>query len=102
LSKTIEIKSELLPYFKSFIIMDIHKIVFSFTRIHPNGFNPTEIEELLKLFPIIDLEKFNFEIHDDTYIMDEVNNLPIRYTIDIYRAIDVAVTGRLVHSLEWD
>ena len=82
--------------------MNIKEIIDSFPRKHPNGFNPWELEELLKNFPKIDLEKFNDEISADTYIKDDINNLLIRYTYDIHRAIDIAITGRPVSDFEWD
>jgi len=82
--------------------MNIKKIIDSFPRKHPNGFNPTELEEILKNFPKIDLEKFNDEISGDTYMKDDINNLPIRYTYDIHRAIDIAITVRPVSDVEWD
>ena len=82
--------------------MNVKEIIDSFPRKHPNGFDPSELEELLKDFPKIDLEKFNDEIFGDTYLIDDINNLPIRYTHDIYRAIDIAITGRTMNNFEWD
>ena len=82
--------------------MNIKEIIYSFPTKHPNGFDQSELEELLKYFPKIDLEKFNSEIFGDTCLIDDINNLPIRYTYDIHRAIDIAITGRPVSDFEWD
>ena len=67
--------------------MNIKEIIDSFPRKHPNGFNPSEIEEILKNFPKIDLEKFNDEISADTYMKDDINNAGAIYT-DLPAVID--------------
>ncbi len=79
---------------------NIEKKVRSFKTIYKMGFTKSEIENLLKEFPGINMDKFNAALNFNTCMMegDEI----ILYHCDIEKALYCGLENRNLRSSEFD
>lgn len=78
----------------------IRDFIYNYKTIYPEGFINTEIEEILKLYPNINMDKFNDAMMGNTCMLRD-NNI-INYHCDIYNAIISGVENRKLTIGEWD
>lgn len=71
-----------------------------FKTKHKEGFTNKEIEELLKQYPDINMEKFNDAMMGNTCMMKDGEL--INYPCDVEKAIRCGVENRELNSFEWD
>lgn len=79
---------------------EIHVKVYGYKTKYPEGFIKREIEELLKDYPGIHMDKFNDALMGNTCMMR--NNEVISYHCDIEKAIVCGTENRRLRSWEWD
>ena len=80
--------------------MDIRNAVNSYCTKYEQGFTPSEIMELLKEFPDINMDKFNDAMMGNTGII--IDGDFITYHCDVELAIKCGVYNRDVRIWEWD
>lgn len=81
--------------------MTIVEHVFGFKTKHKEGFIQSEIDEILKSYPDIDMGRFLNALTGITCMGDEHGN-SIIYHVDIATAITLGVEKRDMHQHEWD
>lgn len=74
--------------------------IYNYPTKHPQGFIQSEIDELLKKYPTINMDKFNDATMGNTCMFDETDGL-IQYHCDILVALRAGL-GDYIHPLEWD
>ena len=67
---------------------------------HTEGYTSTEIEELLKQYPQIDMEKFNLALMGVTGIIRDGDF--ITYHDDVEKALRSGLEGRNLRTFDWD
>jgi hypothetical protein len=77
--------------------MTITESVYSFKTKHPQGFTESEIEELLKQFPVSMIWLQRYLFHDTKM---EIDGETITYHCDIDRALNVGM--RTPKGFVWD
>lgn len=79
---------------------NIHDIVYNFKTKNEQGFTKSEIEELLKEFPNINMEKFSNAFIGNTCMLidDEI----ITYHCDVEHALYCGIENRDLNIWEWD
>lgn len=80
--------------------MNVHKLVYEFKTRHRQGFTGDEIDELLKNFKGINMDKFYSALRGNT--MMSIDGKAIMYHCDIEKAIVCGIENRDLTSLEWD
>jgi len=78
----------------------IKYLVYNYKTKYKEGFIQPEIDELLKNFPNIDMDKFNNALIGIT-CMSKDNQLII-YHCDIEKALYCGIEKRNLRSYEWD
>jgi hypothetical protein len=80
--------------------MNIKEKVYNYPTKHREGFLQSEIEELLKEYPNIDMEKFNSSLWGNTCMIkdDEM----VQYHCDIEMALLCGIEKRDLRNYEWD
>jgi hypothetical protein len=80
--------------------MNIKEKVYNYPTKHKEGFLQSEIEELLKEYPNIDMEKFNSSLWGNTCMIkdDEM----VQYHCDIEMALLCGIEKRDLRNYEWD
>jgi hypothetical protein len=75
-------------------------ILTNFERKHPEGFTNLELEELLKQFPTINVDKFYSALFGNTCMVidDEI----INYPWDVEVAISCGLSNRDINNIEFD
>jgi len=80
---------------------DIHKYVYDYKTKNKYGFNPIELEDLIKKFPFeIDQEKYDIAMMGNTCMMEK--NMLIIYPCDVVTALTCGSEGRNMHWWEFD
>lgn len=74
--------------------------VYEYDTKHTQGFIKSEIEELLKLYPEINMDKFNNALGGNTCM--RIDNEIITYHCDIYKAVLCGLENRNLSLSEWD
>jgi hypothetical protein len=72
----------------------------NFNTKYKEGFIQSEIDELLKKYPTINMDKFNNALRGTTYTI--INNENVTYPIDIIHAIKCGMENRNLNNFEWD
>jgi len=85
---------------KSKIREKIQKHVYNFHTKNKEGFVQSEIKDVLKKYPDIDMEKFNDALTGITCKI--INNETIIYHCDIEKALYCGVEKRDLTFSEWD
>jgi hypothetical protein len=78
----------------------IESIVYGYNTKYEEGFIKEEIEDILQLFPNIDMEKFDKALQGNTCMTRD--NQTIIFHCDIEKAIRCGVEGRDLNWWEWD
>lgn len=81
--------------------LEIEEHIYNFPHRNAWGFSSVEIEEVLKAFPKINMDKFNDALTGNTCMKDEAGNL-ITYPHDLLKAIICGVENRNLSVEEWD
>jgi hypothetical protein len=80
--------------------MNIKEKVYGYKTKHKQGFVQLEINELLKDFPGINMEKFNDALRGNTCMV--IKGEIIQYHCDIEKALYCGVENRNLRLSEWD
>ena len=78
----------------------MREIVYNYKTKHKYGFTHKEIEDVLKGFPNINLDKFYEALQGNTCMV--IGNEVITYHCDLLLALECGVENRDVESHEWD
>jgi GTP1/Obg family GTP-binding protein len=81
--------------------MNIKDTVYNFKTKNKEGFIQDEIDEILELFPNINLQEFYDSMIGVTCDSDEYNNLII-YHCDIEYALHNALKKNKINPINWD
>jgi len=92
-------KKELSP--KEKLYKKIYDKVYNYKTKSEYGFIDSEIEDILKDFPGINMKKFNDAMMGNTCMMSDDNKI-INYHHDVEKAIRCGVENRDLTWLEWD
>ncbi len=79
---------------------DIRDKVYNYPTKHKQGFISSEIDELLKDFPDIDMDKFNLAFMGNTCML--IDDDSINYHCDVEKALYCGVEKRELKQSEWD
>jgi hypothetical protein len=80
--------------------MTIKEKVFNFKTRYEEGFRKSEINEILKDFPQIDMGKFNDALLGITCMI--IDEEMVIYHCDIENAILCGIENRQLRNYEWD
>lgn len=79
--------------------------ISEFVNSYPNkdwrGFSKEEIEDVIKRYPSLNLDKFNNALVGITCVSDKQGNTIIYHT-DIITALRCGLENREIYSFEWD
>jgi hypothetical protein len=78
----------------------IEQKVLNYKTKHEEGFMDSEVEELLKEFPEINMEMFNEALWGNTCMV--IDEKIINYHCDIIKALRCGVENRKLRFEEWD
>jgi len=78
----------------------IYQIVYTYPTKNKEGFTPLETAELLKLFPEMNMEKYNDAMMGNTGMI--IDGEFITYPCDLFTAITCGVENRNMTSMEFD
>lgn len=78
----------------------LHCLVYSWPCKNAGGYTQEEMDELLKKFPDINMEKFDKALMGNTCML--VEGETIRYHCDILKALRCGIENRDLHLWEWD
>lgn len=92
-------KIELTPAQK--LHKEVYDKVYNYKTKHEEGFIKSEIDDLLKDYPNIDMDKFNDAMMGNTCIMNEADGIII-YHCDVEKALICGIEKRGLYSWEWD
>ena len=79
---------------------DIRDKVYNYPTKHKEGFIPSEIDELLKDFPDIDMDKFNSAFMGNTCMT--IDGDSINFHCDVEKALYCGIEKRELKQSEWD
>lgn len=79
---------------------EIKKLVYSYKTKYKEGFINDEMQDILKQFPDINMEKFNNAMQGNTCIAK--GNQTIIFHCDVEKAIRCGVENRDLKIWEWD
>ena len=80
--------------------MNIREKVYNYPTKHKEGFVKSEVDELLKEYLNVDMEKFNSALMGNTCMMKD--NEIIQYHCDIEKALVCGIEKRNLRLSEWD
>ena len=80
--------------------MTIEEKVKNYPTKHKMGFTQSEINDLLKEYPAIDMDKFNDALNHITCMV--INDEVVIYHCDIIKALHCGIEKRNLHFYEWD
>lgn len=80
--------------------MKIRDVVYGYKTKHEEGFVQSEIDELLKNYPEIDMKRFNDALMGITCMLREKD--VIVYHCDIEKALYCGLQNRSLSIYEWD
>ena len=80
--------------------MNIREKVYNYPTKHKEGFVQSEVDELLKEYPNVDMEKFNSALMGNTCMIKD--NEIIQYHCDIEKALVCGIEKRNLRQSEWD
>ena len=80
--------------------MNIKEKIYGYPTKYKEGFIQTEVDNLLKNYPNIDMDKFNSALMGNTCMVK--NNEVIQYHCDILTALLCGIEKRDIHEYEWD
>ena len=92
-------KKEISP--KEKLYNEIYNKVYNYKTKHKEGFIDSEIEDLIKDYPGINMKKFNDAMMGNTCMMSDDNKMII-YHCDVNNAIRCGVENRDLTLGEWD
>jgi len=81
--------------------MNIREKVYTYKTKSKYGFIQSEIDDLLKNYPCIDMDKFNSALMGNTCMMSDDKEL-IMYHCDIEKALRCGIEKRNLTQEEWD
>lgn len=79
---------------------NLYKLVYEYNTKYKEGFMPNEIQELLDLFPDINMKYYNDAMMGNTCTMHEGKFC--MYHCDVYKALQVGLEERDLKVGEWD
>ena len=79
---------------------NIREKVYNYETKNKQGFVQSEIDDLLKDYPGINMDKFNSALMGITCM--RIDGETVIYHCDIHQAIVCGIEGRDLNSLEWD
>jgi len=79
---------------------EIEEKVYNFKTKNKEGFIHNEIEDLLKDYPNINMDKFNEALFGNTCMI--IDGEMVQYHCDIYKALICGIKNRSLYSSEWD
>lgn len=74
--------------------------VYNFKTKSEYGFTQSEMEELLKDYPNVNMDKFNNAMMGNTCMV--IEGEVINYHIDVYHALLCGIENRGLKTHEWD
>lgn len=80
---------------------EVYDKVYSYKTKYPQGFVASEIEELLKSYPDIDMKRFDDAMMGNTCMVSP-DNQAIIYHCDIEKALLCGIEKRGLRFYEWD
>lgn len=80
----------------------LYDLVYNYKTKYKEGFINVEQEELIKLYPGIDMKKYDNAMMGNTCMMSEDGNGFIMYHCDVYKALQCGIEGRELTVEEWD
>ena len=80
---------------------EIEDKIYNFKTKYKEGLIKSEIEEVLKNYPNINMDKYNDAMMGNTCMMDEIDGFII-YHCDIVNAIICGLENRGLRFEEWD
>lgn len=81
-------------------LKSISDLVHNYKTNSKYGFTQEEIDELLKQFPDIHMDKFNDALRGNTCMV--IDDKVISYHCDIITALKCGVEDRYINVFEWD
>ena len=79
---------------------ELHELVYDYKTKNKEGFIQEEINEIFKLFPDINMDKYYDSMRGNTCMMRDGKF--INYHCDVYQAILCGIENRSETLLEWD
>ena len=80
---------------------EIHEKVYSFKTKSNYGFVQSEIDELLKDYPSVNMNRFDDAMMGNTCMLSDDNEI-INYFCDVRTALICGLEDRAMKSWEWD
>lgn len=74
--------------------------IYNYVTKYPQGFTSSEIEELLKEYPSVNMQAFNDALFGNTCM--RIDDQIITYHCDIYKALCCGLENRNLTIDEWD
>ena len=89
---------------KKYTQQELRDLVYNYKTYSEHGFIQEEIEELIKLFPNFNRDKFNNAMNGNTCMMTEWNGKPriANYHCDVITGIRCALENRTKYGYEFD
>ena len=79
---------------------EIEKLVYNYKTKYPEGFLPEEQNELIKMYPNINMDKYDDAMMGNTCVMREGKFC--MYHCDVYQALMCGLENRDLMVDEWD
>ena len=86
---------------KQKLYLEVYDKVYNYKTKYPSGFIASEIQELLKDYPDIDMKKFDDAMMGNTCALSP-DNESIIYHCDVEKALLCGIEKRGLYSYEWD
>ena len=80
--------------------MDLEKLIYEYPTKYKEGFIAAEIQELLKKFPEIHMEKYNDAMMGNTCMV--IDGQTIIYHCDVLTGLRCCIEDRDIRLSEWD
>lgn len=86
---------------KGGVYLDVYDKVYNYKTKYPQGFIASEVEEVLKNYPDIDMKRFDDAMMGNTCMVSP-DNQAIIYHCDIEKALLCGIEKRGLKFYEWD
>lgn len=80
--------------------MNTQEKVYNYKTKNKEGFVQSEINDLLKSYPDINMEKFNDALYGITCM--RIDNETVIYHCDVEKALNCGIENRNLYVNEWD